>query len=434
MNRKKYLKSKRGGFALVAVLCGIIVLFLAGLGTLSLGMHSRMLGVRTCSEIAARSAADAGLTKALYEMNRQLEAKTWNGSSLPSVTDEPLINCNASFSYEVVKVPAEDVNDNDTYALESIGNSGWAQRTVSCTLELKGIFEYAIYVADKLTLKNGTTISAYNNKPGDPPLQIGTTSTDAGAVTAKTGVTIDGDIVIGVGGDTDTVIDNKAEAAVTGQCYPSLLKKKTPTINVPQALLNMASSGALTGSSTISTSVKYDSINLKGVVDPNKTDIINVDAKNVEIYVTGDLILGNGDELQIQPDASLTIYLGGNLFIDNSGAINNLTMIPKQLKVYGLDTCINIDFKNSGIFYGAIYAPEADIRLYNGVTVYGAMVGKSFTQDVNANFFYDMSLRQVSADEIGVHLVIKHWHENYKHYRYRYQEHYGSGSGGPGPG
>ncbi len=429
MNRKNYLKSKRGGFALLVVLCAIILLFVTGLGTLSLGMHSRMLGVRTCSEIAARSAADSGLTKALYEMNRQLEAKTWNGSSLPSVTDEPLINCNASFSYDVVKIPAEDVNDNDTYALESIGNSGWAQRTVSCTLELKGIFEYAIYVAESLTLKNGTTIMAYNNKPGDPPLQIGTKSTASGAVTAKTGVTIDGDIVIGVGGDTDTVIDNKAEAAITGSAYSSLLNKKTPIIKVPNSLLNMPSSGALTGSSTISSSVVYDSINLKGVVDPNKSDLITVDAKNVEIYVIGDLILGNSDELQILPDASLTIYLGGNLFIDNSGTINNLTTIPKQLKVYGLDTCTNIDFKNSGTFYGAIYAPEADIRLHNGVTVYGAMVGKSFLQDVNANFYYDMSLRQVSADEIGVHLVIKRWHEDHKHYQYRYQEHYGSGPG-----
>ena len=257
----------------------------------------------------------------------------------------------------------------------------------------------------------------------------GTNSTESGAVTAKSGVTIDGDIVIGVGGDTDTVIDNKAEAAVTGQCYPSLVKNKTPNINVPNSLLNMASGGDLTGSSTISTSVKYDSINLKGVVDPNKSDLITVDAKNVEIYVIGDLILGNSDELQILADASLTIYLGGNLFIDNGGAINNLTTVPKQLKVYGLETCTNIDFKNSGSFYGAIYAPNADIRLHNGVTVYGAMVGKSFLQDVNANFHYDMSLREIAASDIGVHLVVKRWRENYSHYQYRYQEHFGSGFG-----
>ncbi len=409
MYRKRLLQSKRYGFAIVLVLCVIVLLLVTGVGVLSLGAHRRMLGVRTSSEIAARSAADAGLTKALLEMNQQLEAKTWNDSSLPSATDEPLPNCDSTFSYNAAKTTTAD--GNDLYTIQCTGNSSRFQRTVNATLELKGIFEYAIYVAESLTLKQGTTISAYNKKAGDPPLQIGTNSTSSGAITAKTGVTIDGDIVIGVGGDTNVVIDNKAEAAITGKSYPSLIKNKTPAIKVPKYLLDMASSGALTGSSTISTSVKYDSINLKGVVDPNKTDIITIDAKNVEIYVLGDLILGNGDELQILPGASLTIYLGGNLFIDNSGTISNLTMNAKQLKVYGLDTCTNIDFKNSSDFYGAIYAPNADIRLHNGVQVYGAMVGKSFLQDVSGNFHYDMSLREVDPTEIGVHMVIKRWSE-----------------------
>ena len=81
------------------------------------------------------------------------------------------------------------------------------------------------------------------------------------------------------------------------------------------------------------------------------------------------------------------------------------------MKIFGLDTCTIVDFKNSGSFYGAIYAPNADVHFYNSVTVYGAVVGKSFTQDVNANFFYDMSLRIVDPLEIGVHLVVKRWSE-----------------------
>ena len=410
MYRKSLLQSKRGGFAIAIVLCAVILVLVIGAGVLSIGMHGRALAVRTSSEIAARSAADAGLTKALYEMNQQLEAKTWNDSSLPSATDEPLPNCDSSFSYNVAKTTTAD--GNDLYTLRCTGNSGLFQKTVNATMELKGIFEYAIFVADNITLKNGTTISAYNKKPGDPPLQIGTNSTASGAITAKTGVTIDGDVVIGVGGDTDTVIDNKAEAAISGDAYSSLIKNKTPAIKVPSSLLNMPSSGDLTGSSIISTSVVYDSIDLTGASgDLNKVDIITVIAKNVEIYVTGDLRLGNLDELQITSLASLTIYLGGNLFIDNSGAINNLTMNPKKLKIYGLDTCAAVDFKNSGAFYGAIYAPEADIRLHNGVKIYGAMVGKSFIQDVNADFYYDMSLREVDPTEIGVHMVIKRWSE-----------------------
>jgi len=279
-------------------------------------------------------------------------------------------------------------------------------------MELKGIFEYAIYTLGTLTLKSGTTISAYNQQPGDPPLQIGTDSTAAGAITAKTGVTIDGDVVVGPGGDPEVVINNTTEAAISGQTYPSLIKHKTPNTRVPQYLVDMVSSGIINTSTTLSSAAKYDSINLGGATgyDPNKVDKVNVDS-NVEIYVIGDLKLGNGDEVIIQPNASLVIFLGGNLYVDNSGAINNLTKDPKKLKIFGLDTCAKMDFKNSGTFYGAIYAPYADVHLYNSFELYGAVIAKSFLQDMNANFYYDMNLREVDATMIGVYLEVKRWSE-----------------------
>ncbi|MHC4543679.1 MAG: DUF7305 domain-containing protein [Planctomycetota bacterium] len=410
MNTKNWLQSKRCGFAISIVLCAVIIMLVIGVGVLSLGMQGRALAVRTSSEIAARSAADAGLTKALLEMNQQLADKTWNDNSLPYATNERLPNCDSTYSYNVAKTKTAD--GNDLYTLRSTGNSGRFQKTVNATMKLKGIFEYAIWVAGTLNLKSGTTISAYNQKAGDPLLQIGTNSTDGGAITAKTGVTIDGDVVVGVGGDPDVVINNTTEAAITGQTYPSLTTHKTPTVTVPQYLVDMVSSGDIGTSATLSSAAKYDSINLGGATgyDPNKVDKVSVDS-NVEIYVTGDLKLGNGDQVIIQPDASLTIFLGGNLYVDNSGAINNLTKDPKKLQIYGLDTCVNMDFKNSGTFYGAIYAPDADIHLYNSFNLYGAVVGNSFTQDMNANFYYDMNLREVDPTMIGVQLVIKRWSE-----------------------
>jgi hypothetical protein len=411
MIRSQLNQTKRGGgFALGIVMCALIILLVIGAGVVRIGMHGRAIAVRDSSQITARSAADAGLTQALYSINQMVESKTWNDSSLPSAIDATLIDNPATYSYTVTKISPADSND-DIYSIKCTGKYGLARKTVHSIFELEGLFEYAIYVANNLTLKNGTTITAYNVDADDPPLQIGTNSTAAGAITAKTGVTIDGDIVVGPGGDPDVVIDNATEASVTGQTYPSLIEHKTPNINVPQALVDMTSGGAITGSITLSSTAKYDSINFTGASsDPNKIDKVTVNG-NVKIYITGDLRLGNGDTVEIQPDASLVIFLGGNLFVDNSGAINNLTKDPKKLKIYGLDTCTNIDFKNSGTFYGAVYAPDADIHLYNGFTVYGAVVGKSFTQDVNANFYYDMNLREVAASEIGVHLVIKRWSE-----------------------
>jgi hypothetical protein len=405
----RLLQPKSGGFAIATVLCAVVVLLIIGAGVLSVGMHQRLRGVRTSSEISARSSADAGLTKALVEMNRMLELKTFNDTSLPYATNERLPNSDSTYSYKIGKITLAD--GNDLYTIQSTGKTSRYQKTVNCSLEMKGIFEYAIYVAEDLTLRSGSSITAYNQDADDPPLQIGTNSTDSGAVTCKTGVTIDGDIVVGPGGDPEVVINNTTEATITGETYPSLIKNKTPTINVPQSLVEMVSSGGIDSSTTLSSPAKYDNINLVGAGDdPNKIDKVTVDG-NVRIYVTGDLRLGNGDEVEIQPNSSLIVFLGGNLYVDNSGTINNMTKDPKKLKIFGLDTCTNIDFKNSGVFYGAIYAPEADIHLYNGFNVYGAIVGKSFAQDVNANFYYDMLLRVVEPDEIGVHMVIKRWSE-----------------------
>jgi choice-of-anchor A domain-containing protein len=407
MSTKKLYQVKRGGFTLAMVLCVVVLLLIIGAGVLSIGTQRRLGGVRAGSEITARSAADSGLTHGLFALNQMLETKTWSDGSLPYETGASVPFSDATFSYYVSRISAADSND-DVYTIQSIGNSGLAQKTVKSTLELKGLFEYAIYVAEDLVLRSGTTISAYNQDTDDPPLQIGTNSTEAGAVTCKSGVTIDGDIVVGPDGDPDVVINNTSEATITGESYASLIKNKTPIISVPQYLQDMASSGSVMDSKTISSSAKYDSLDLFN--DPNKGAGITIDG-NIELYVTGDIRLGNSDKIEIKPDSSVTIFLGGNLLCDNSGAINNLTQDPKKLKIFGLDTCTSMDFKNTGSFYGAIYAPNADIHLYNGVSVYGSMIGNSFTQDVNANFYYDMELREVDPHEIGVHMVIKRWSE-----------------------
>jgi choice-of-anchor A domain-containing protein len=97
--------------------------------------------------------------------------------------------------------------------------------------------------------------------------------------------------------------------------------------------------------------------------------------------------------------------------MQNGGTINNLTKNPTKLKIYALDSCTNIDFKNSGNFHGAIYAPTADVHQYNSVQLYGAVVANNFRQDVNADFNYDASLRDVGVNDEGARFVIKKWSE-----------------------
>ena len=181
-------------------------------------------------------------------------------------------------------------------------------------------------------------------------------------------------------------------------------------ITVANYLLSLHSEGNLIGGTTITTaSAKYDTINV------GNSEIVTIDGA-VTLYVIGDVILDNSAEIRIvdsntNPNASLTLYLGGNLLMQNGGTINNLTKNPAKLKIYGLDSCTSISFKNSGNFYGAIYAPAADVHQYNSVQLSGAIVANSFRQDVNADFSYDASLRDVSVSDEGARFVIKKWSE-----------------------
>ncbi|MBW8040108.1 MAG: hypothetical protein FVQ85_08930 [Planctomycetes bacterium] len=387
------------GFAMPLMLCAVVIMLVMGVGVLSFGQHSRRLAVSTSSGIAARCAADTGLTQALYEMNKKVKVLPWNNSSLPELIDELLLNTDATYSYAVTG----DLSSG--HFVESTGEYGLEEKTVRCSLPLQGLFEYAIFGDEYVELKNGATVDWYNYDFDDKNLQIGTNSIIAESVVLKDWATVNGDVVVGVDGNPDTVIINTG-ATVTGRTYAMTVEQELPLITVPSWLESLPSGGTINDNITISSSAKYDKIDLIN------SKIITIDGE-VSLYIIGDIILKNSAELQVVngDDISLTLYVGGNIEVKNSGVINNLNTDPKKLKIYGLDGCKSIYLKNGSDFYGAIYAPNADVVMMNSGETFGAIIGKSFEQKNSAAFNYDASLRDVNIDDEGIHFVITNWSE-----------------------
>ena len=394
---KKLLQSKRRGSAIPLVMVVVMILLVMGVGLLNLGMKGRIYSVRTASDIAARCAADAGLTMALFEMNEKLKVKPWNDSSLPEAADQSLPYCDAVFSYTVTG------NSSDGYTIESTGTSGNAERKVVCVLKPQGPFEFAVFAEDGAELKNSALVDWFNFGADDENLKVGTNSIASGAFTFKNSSTINGDVVVGVGGNPDVVIDDFG-AAITGDTSALREENVLPPITVPQWLDSLPSSGTIQNNTTVTSSAKYSDINLKN----NKTLLIDED---VILYVTGEIILGNSAEVQIDNDASLILYLGGNLEGKNSSTINNLTENAKKLQIYCLDTCESMVFKNSADLYGAIYAPNAEVIMDNSANLYGAIIAKGFEQRNSGTFNYDASLRDASVNDEAVRFVVTNWQE-----------------------
>lgn len=393
---KRKLKLKKRGSAITFAMLAIVLLMSMGVGLLNLGLHSRMNSIRTTSDIAARCAADAGLTKALYEMNNKLKVDPWNGSSLPQETNASLPHFNATYSYTVT-------NSSGDYAVQSTGISGQSQRTVSCTLQLRGPFEAAIFTENGIQLKNSAIVDWYNFTADDRIMQIGTNSIAPGSIDLKNSATVNGDVVVGVNGDPSIVISDFG-ATITGETRALTERYVMPPITVPEWLELLPSSGIIDNDATINSSGKYSGINL------GNSETITINGE-ITLYLTGDIILGNSAELGIENDSSLILYLDGNFEGKNSSAINNLTNNAQNLKIYGLDNCTTMIFKNSCDIYGAIYAPNADVIMNNSANIYGSVVSRSFEQQNSGSFHYDVLLRDVSINDEGLYFTITNWTE-----------------------
>ncbi|MHC4680887.1 MAG: DUF7305 domain-containing protein [Planctomycetota bacterium] len=405
---KKLLQSRRRGDAMSLAVLATMLLLAMGIGLLSLGLRTRIYSMRVTSSIVAQCAADAGLTMALFEMNEKLKVKPWSDSILPTQTNQQLSNCDASFSYKLV--PGAD-----GYLVESIGTSGDSEKRVYASLELQGLFEHAILTRETLILKAGTLVDGYNSLDAldtDSDVDIGSQSTSDASIILNNGVTVSGDVIVGIGGNPDTAI--KDLGATTGDQYAATQDDPLPVITPPTLPYKgtAISAQGQTITLTAGDSGRYTGINLKNASTPG---VLEIGDPGVVLYITGDITLGQSCEILVKDGASLTIYAEGDIRCANGSDINseNPPEAASTLQLYATgDSTQTFDIKAKSEFTGVIYAPNADIELYAGADAYGSIVANTFEFKSGGNYHYDEALRTVETDDEGVRFVVKRWYES----------------------
>jgi len=405
----KLLQQKRRGAAVPLALIAVMMLLAMGVGLLSLGTNARIYAARTSSDIAARCAADAGLTLALFQMNDNLQVKPWKLSALPKATDVKLPYSDAVCSYQIKGDLAGG------YVATSTGTFGSAQRTVSANLELKALFDSAILTKADLILKSGTNLDAYNSAdPLDTSTyaDIATQSIADSAVVLNSGVSVSGDVRVGRGGDPDSTIKDLG-ATVDGWKYAMPENDNLPDIDAP-VLFDMGTDIIAKGATVTVTpadSGTYTGIALKSTGDPG---MLVIQGGDVELHITGDIALGNACEIVVEDGASLKLYVDGDIACDNGSSIwaEDSSKNAKALTLYstgeGLQT---FDLKAKNEWVGVVYAPNADVTLYAGGDIYGAMITGSFELKSGGDYHYDRALKTVSPDDEGVRFVFTKWNE-----------------------
>ena len=404
----KRLKSQETGSALTLMLFAVVLLTLTGMALLNLGFQTRISAIRTAQGIQASWAADAGLIKAVVEMNNKLTAKTWSDISMPAAIDEALFQSDQSFSYQVNK------DGSGTYTVTSTGITGPAIKRVYATMGFKGLFDSAILVKDRISLMPNTLVAGYNSQDAtdtDFDLKIGTTSTVANSIPIGPGTVIKGDVFVGVGGNPGTVIG--AGGTITGQKLTLHEELDFPVIT-PPTLTDTGTALSATGATITldpTGSGTYTGISLSQ--SGGNQGVLEIQGGDVVLYITGDINMGNGCEVIVRPGSSLTLYVDGNISADNSVGFNNQAGNVRDFQLFatGTDTQ-EFSLKAKSSIFGTIYAPDVDITLYPSAEMRGAIVGENVTFKSGGTFYYDEALRDnVSIDDVGARFIIKRWRE-----------------------
>jgi len=403
MKNEQSTKLNKSGSVLPLAVVMVVILSIIGLALIRLGLNTRLQAAHTVADIAARTAADAGISHAIKLMNKKLaDEPKWDNSTLPKAANVLLPNSNATYSFKV------EGNPKTGFEITSVGQSAFARRAVHCRLAAESSWA-GIGVKEGIDVKLGAT---FKTKPAGAKFAIRTNSTQDNAIILKSGVVIPGDVIVGPGGDIERVIDTKSSTKIEGDIYAAEEEIQFPPVKVPQYFETLpVTKFTYKPGVPITGIVKYDAID----VPHNGVQKI---VGNAVVYVVGKTTLGKGAELIVTKDpvteanSSLALYLGGDMEAKNSNGIDNETGDATALKIFGTDDCEQIDLKAKGdVFFGAVYAPNAVLDVYAKNTLAGSFIGKSFNLKSGTNFTFIAALSDSDIDDEQTYLVRRWWEE-----------------------
>lgn len=385
------------GMVLVVGLLLIVVLMLLGTTAVITSTTDMKISANYKTSQQAFYDADAGVNYAIGTMEAGLKASPQT-FSLPTTvggTSTITYTVPSGFSFSISDITMLAAN---AYSFTSTGNGpNNAQAVVIATFSVAGLFNYGIFGDLGVTLSGNGKTDSYNSSVGpytwathNTEGDVGTNSTNAGAISLSGNAEVYGDAQVGVGGNPTTGVTTSGNAAVNGQELAADEPKDMTPMTDPGGgtpeTLNISGNNSKTLSSG---TYRLPSISISG-------NAIGNISGDVTLYVTGNTSISGNGRLNILPGGSLTIYVSGTVSISGNG-ITNITALPENLIIYGTSTCTNVSISGNGDIYGAIHAPAADVSVTGNGNIYGSMIGSTMTISGNGNIHYDEALQNVGT-------------------------------------
>lgn len=387
--------NKKGSILILAMLV-IVVLIVFGAVLVSRGTSERVLVQQHDEYAQALWLADAGVHRTIAALdNDDWPVPPWSKTPAAAPAGEANLVAQplGGGTYTVI---ATNLTTNDPH-LFSTGTVGNLNRTLDVDLvrtELNPL-KNAAFGVTSITMDGSVSTDSYKSTCA-PPAAAGNEGNigSDGSVTFHGNPPIDGNVVLGPGASV---------SGCGGTCYNDTQNNTEPAyIPMPEVPSGYSSSGNIdfvgAGVITINDGEyrEYGVIKLK----TNQTLHVTGDAK---IYVSdtaaaNSLIISGTGKIQIDPGASLEIYVDGNVSLTGQGVANDLTNGPDSFVLFGTTSGSNIKISGQGTLSGVVYAPGSSIQVTGtgpppGLKIEGSLIGDVSTLGGNVHISYDECLK-----------------------------------------
>ncbi|MCF7669622.1 MAG: hypothetical protein K9N48_07595 [Verrucomicrobia bacterium] len=419
------------GNVLVTALIITGVLGISLFGYLSLIQTQQKNNYRSSAWKLALANAEAGLEEALAHLNHSgtnnLDADGWTRVN-NNYTNGRSIN---SGRYAVTIVMTN-------YLKPAIRSSGYMplplstnniKRTIYVTTEPVGLFVKTLLAMNIIDM-NGNNLRTDSYDSTDPNFSAGgrydpAKSKDNGDVASTAGIIgiidignadIYGRVATGPGGTVvigpkGSVGDKSWQDAGNSGIQPGKFADDVQ-VELEDLEFSLGDSYVFNPAGGVVGEVAYDHI-----LDSGDYKITNLSGSvlvrgDATLLVTDIFSMSSSDIIQIEPDASLKLYLDTDAKISGQGIMNSGS--PEYLQVYGLSGCNNLEFSGNASFSGVVYAPNAQLSLKGGgsdvADFQGAAIANNISLFGNYNFHYDESLKDRIIGPIKEYVVTS-WSE-----------------------
>ena len=208
-------------------------------------------------------------------------------------------------------------------------------------------------------------------------------STAIGALGLSGNAKINGNALVGYGGNPTVVVSTSGNAKVAG------------------TRSNLAQSWNNPGATTVPVGATAVSLTVSG----NNTLTLSAGTYSASSIS----ISGNA---KIVTSGQVSIYVSGAINISGNGILvtNNH---PANLMLYSMGSS-NVSISGNGSFYGGVYAPNSAVTTSGNGDFFGAMISKTYTQSGNGSLHYDLAMNAIQGpvDPNQTQIVrVKAWQE-----------------------